>query len=90
MSGIFWSIIKGLNDGLSNTLTDSTATSSNSESDDYLHDWENRIYNSTDEQIDAYLDRHGLYYSVSDNGRYRCEKVLIDYFVENSIKPYYI
>ena len=86
MSSIFWSIIKGL----SNTLTGSTATSSNSESDDYLHDWENRIYNSTDEQIDAYLDRHGLYYSVSDNGRYRCEKVLIDYFVENKIKPYYI
>ena len=85
---MFWKIVECLNNIMVNSLT--SDTESNEDTNDLKEKWQKRIWYSSDEQINRYLDRHGLYYSIEENGRYKCEKVLIDYFVEERIDPYYI
>ena len=85
---MFWKIVESLNNIMVNSLT--SDTESNEDTNDLKEQWQKRIWYSSDEQINRYLDRHGLYYSIEENGRYKCENVLIDYFVEEQIKPYYI
>lgn len=85
---MFWKIVECLNNIMVNSLT--SDTESNESTNDLKEQWQKRIWYSSDEQINRYLDRHGLYYSIEENGRYKCEKVLIDYFVEERIDPYYI
>ena len=41
-------------------------------------------------EIERYLERNGLYYSIEHDGRYKCEKILIDYFVDSNIDVYKI
>ena len=85
---MFWKIVECLNNIIVNTLT--SDIESNKDTDDLRKRWQKRIWYSSDEQINRYLDRHGLYYSIEENGRYKCENVLIDYFVKEQIDPYYI
>ena len=85
---MFWKIVECLNNIMVNSLT--SDTESNESTNDLKEQWQKRIWYSSDEQINRYLDRHGLYYSIEENGRYKCEKVLIDDFVEEQIDPYYI
>lgn len=85
---MIWKIVECLNNIMVNSLT--SDIDSNENTNDLKEQWQKRIWYSSDEQINRYLDRHGLYYSIEENGRYKCEKVLIDYFVEEKIDPYYI
>ena len=85
---MFWKIVECLNNIMVNSLT--SDTESNENTNDLKEQWQKRIWYSSDEQINRYLDRHGLYYSIEENGRYKCENVLIDYFVKEQIDPYYI
>ena len=92
--GIFWSLIKGLNEVLINSLT---CESNEYESVDenlveslQIDEWYKQLHYSTDHEIDRYLERNGLYYSVKNDGRYKCEKVLLDYFIDMNIDVYKI
>lgn len=85
---MFWKIVECLNNILVNSLT--CDTKSNTDTNALKERWQKIIWHSSNEQITRYLDKYGLYYSIEENGRYKCENVLIDYFVENQIDPYYI
>ena len=92
--GIFWSLIKGLNEVLINSLT---CESNKHESVDenlveslQIDEWYKQLHYSTDDEIDRYLERNGLYYNIEHDGRYKCEKVLIDYFIDMNIDVYKI
>ena len=83
---MFWKLVNILNETLVGALTQESK-----ETEDLKSQWEKRIYYSSDEQLEKYLYEHGLqYYSIKDLGRYKIEKMLIDYMVKNEIKPYYI
>lgn len=83
---MFWKLVNILNETLIGALTQES-----NETEDLKSQWEKRIYYSSDEQLERYLCRHGLqYYSIKDCGRYKIEKMLIDYMTKNEIKPYYI
>lgn len=83
---MFWKLVNILNETLIGALTQES-----NETGDLKSQWEKRIYYSSDEQLERYLCRHGLqYYSIKDYGRYKIEKMLIDYMTKNEIKPYYI
>lgn len=83
---MFWKLVNILNETLIGALTQES-----NETEDLKNQWEKRIYYSSDEQLERYLCRHGLqYYSIKDYGRYKIEKMLIDYMTKNEIKPYYI
>lgn len=83
---MFWRLVNILNETLVGALTQES-----NETEDLKSQWEKRIYYSSDEQLERYLCRHGLqYYSIKDYGRYKIEKMLIDYMIKNEIKPYYI
>ena len=83
---MFWKLVNILNEALVGALTQESK-----ETEDLKSQWEKRIYYSSDEQLERYLYEHGLqYYSIEDYGRYKIEKMLIDYMVKNEIKPYYI
>lgn len=83
---MFWKLVNILNETLVGALTQES-----NETEDLKNQWEKRIYYSSDEQLERYLCRHGLqYYSIKDYGRYKIEKMLIDYMTKNEIKPYYI
>ena len=86
---MFWKLVNILNETLVGALTQESKESK--ETEDLKSQWEKRIYYSSDEQLERYLYEHGLqYYSIKDYGRYKIEKMLIDYMVKNEIKPYYI
>ena len=92
--GIFWSLIKGLNEVLINSLT---CESNEHESVDenlvenlQTDEWYKQLHYSTDDEIDRYLERNGLYYNIEHDGRYKCEKVLLDYFINMNIDVYKI
>lgn len=85
---MIWKIVERLNNIMVYGLT--SGAESNTDNNDLKEKWQKRIWYCSDEQIDKYLNRHGLYYSIEENGRYKCEKVLIDYFVKEQIDPYYI
>ena len=83
---MFWKLVNMLNETLVGALTQESK-----ETEDLKSQWEKMIYYSSDEQLERYLYDHGLqYYSIKDLGRYKIEKMLIDYMVKNEIKPYYI
>ena len=92
--GIFWSLIKGLNEVLINSLT---CESNEHESVDgnlveslQIDEWYKQLHYSTDNEIDRYLEKNGLYYNIEHDGRYKCEKVLLDYFIDMNIDVYKI
>lgn len=78
-----------LNDILTNTLTCEGNTDT-SQGNDLKEDWYKQIRYSSDDEINRYLDKNGLYYNIEDDGRYKCEKILIDYFVDRNINVYRI
>ena len=62
---MFWKIVESLNNIMVNSLT--SDTESNESTNDLKEQWQKRIWYSSDEQINRYLDRHGLYYSIEEN-----------------------
>lgn len=85
---MLWSIINKFNKILINTLTyDSNNVASTEELKDK---WYYQLHYSTDLQINRYLSRYGKYYSVENDGRFKCESILLDYFINNNIDVFYI
>lgn len=78
-----------LNDILTNTLT-CEGNADTSQGNNLKEDWYKQIHYSSDDEINRYLYKNGLYYNIEDNGRYKCEKILIDYFVDSNIDVYKI
>lgn len=90
---IFWSIVKGLNDALTNTLKEFSTSSEVKEvnyREELEKDWLKHLYNCSDEELDKYCDYYGLYRSVKENGRYTCEHVIARYCADHEIQFYYI
>ena len=89
---IFWSLIEGLNNILINSLScESDAHEEVNKKESSCEDeWYKQLHYSTDDEINRYLERNGLYYSIENDGRYKCEKILIDYFVDSNIDVYRI
>ena len=89
---IFWSLIEGLNDILINSLScgSDTHEGTNIKENSKEDEWYKQLHYSTDNEIDRYLERNGLYYSIEHDGRYKCEKILIDYFANSNINVYKI
>lgn len=89
---IFWSLLEGLNDILINSLScgSDTHEGTNIKENSKEDEWYKQLHYSTDNEIDRYLERNGLYYSIEHDGRYKCEKILIDYFVDSNIDVYRI
>ena len=54
---MFWKIVECLNNIMVNSLT--SDTESNESTNDLKEQWQKRIWYSSDEQINRYLDRHG-------------------------------
>ena len=92
--GIFWSLIKGLNEVLINSLSCDTNTHESADKNLaeslQIDEWYKQLHYSTDNEIDRYLERNGLYYNTEHDGRYKCEKVLLDYFIDRNIDVYKI
>ena len=85
---MLWGIINKFNDILINTLTcESGDTGSINELKDK---WYHQLHYSTDSQINSYLSKYGKYYSVENDGRFKCESILLDYFINNNIDVFYI
>lgn len=82
-------IIGCLNDILTNTLT-CEGNADTSQGNDLKEDWYKQIHYSSDDEINRYLEKNGLYYNIENDGRYKCEKILIDYFVDSNIDVYKI
>ena len=91
---IFWSLIEGLNDVLINSLSRDTNTHESADKNLaeslQIDEWYKQLHYSTDNEIDRYLERNGLYYSIEHDGRYKCENVLLDYFIDMNIDVYKI
>ena len=89
---MFWSLIEGLNNILINSLScESDAHEEVNKKESLQKDeWYKQIHYSTDDEINRYLEKNGLYYSIEHDGRYKCEKILIDYFVGSNIDVYKI
>ena len=88
---MFWKIVESLNNIMVSALTPSEDYNNEETNTDKLkEEWQKKIWYSSDDELNRYLDRHGLYFSVEQDGRYKCENVLIDYFVDRKIDPYYI
>ena len=90
--GMFWNLIEGLNNILINSLSceSDTHEETNIKESSYEDEWYKQLHYSTDDEIDRYLEKNGLYYSIGNDGRYKCEKILIDYFVDSNIDVYKI
>ena len=85
---MLWSIISKFNEILINTLTyDSNNVASTEELKDK---WYHQLHYCSDSQINCYLSRYGKYYSVENDGRLKCESILLDYFISNNIDVFYI
>lgn len=87
---LFWNIVNGLNDFLKDSLEASTEVSVDKDNTLLEDVWRKQLSYSTDEEINRYLSKNGLYYTVEENSRYKCEKILIDYFVDSNIDVYKI
>ena len=89
---MFWNLIKGLNNILINSLScESNAhEGTNIKESSQKDEWYKQLHYSNDDEINRYLERNGLYYSIEHDGRYKCEKILIDYFVNSNIDVYKI
>ena len=89
---IFCSLIEGLNDILINSLSCGSDTHEGTNIKESLQSdaWYKQLHYSTDDEINRYLKKNGLYYSIEHDGRYKCEKILIDYFIDRKIDVYRI
>lgn len=90
---IFWSIVKGLNDVLTNTLKgfETNEESSNTNRrDEIRNEWVRRLYDCSDDELDGYCRWYGLYRSVEENGRYRCIHEIADYCADKDIEFYHM
>ena len=89
---IFWSLIEGLNNILINSLSCESDTRKEVNKKESLQsdEWYKQLHYSTDDEINRYLERNGLYYNIEHDGRYKCEKVLLDYFINMNIDVYKI
>ena len=87
---IFWSLIEGLNSILVNSMSCESGTHENIKESSREDEWYKQLHCSTDDEIDRYLERNGLYYNIEHDGKYKCEKILIDYFVDSNIDVYKI
>ena len=89
---MFWNLIEGLNNILINSLScgSDTHEETNIKESSCEDEWYKQLHYSTDDEIDRYLKRNGLYYSIEHDGRYKCEKILIDYFADSNIDVYKI
>ena len=89
---MFWNLIEGLNNILINSLSCESDTNegTNIKESSQKDEWYKQLHYSTDDEIDRYLEKNGLYYSIGNDGRYKCEKILIDYFVDSNIDVYKI
>ena len=89
---IFWSLIEGLNNILIDSLScePDTHEEINKKESSNEDAWYKQLHYSNDDEINRYLERNGLYYSIEHDGRYKCEKILIDYFVNSNINVYKI
>ena len=83
-----WSIINKINEILINTLTHESDNTVNN--NDLENRWYYQLHYSTDSQINCYLSKYGKYYSVENDGRVKCESILLDYFTSNNIDVFYI
>ena len=72
---IFWSLIEGLNGILINSLSCESGT----------HEGANIKESSCEDEW-----YKQLHYSIEHDGRYKCEKILIDYFIDRNIDVYRI
>lgn len=86
MKGIFFTVVGILNDIVVNTLT-----YNNNANDDFKEDYNNidkYIYNLSDDELESKLNRTKYhYYSIADNSRCTCEKLLIQYCKDFKIYP---
>ena len=87
---LFWNIVNGLNDFLKDSLEASTEVSVDKDNTLLEDAWRKQLSYSTDEEINRYLSKNGLYYTIEENSRYKCEKILIDYFIDRNIDVYRI
>ena len=89
---MFWNLIEGLNNILINSLSCESDTHEeiNIKESSQKDEWYKQIHYSTDDEINRYLKKNGLYYSIEHDGRYKCEKILIDYLVDSNIDVYKI
>lgn len=86
MKGMFFTVIGILNDIVVNTLTYNNEAD-NSFKEDY-NNIDKYIYNLTDYELQSKLDKTKYhYYSISENSRYTCEKLLIQYCKDFKIYP---
>lgn len=89
---IFWSIVKGLNDVLTNSFksfaTDEEISNANRR-DEIRNEWVRRLYDCSDEEIDRYCNWYVLHRSVEENGRYKCIHTIADYCADKGIKFYH-
>ena len=85
---MLWSIINKFNEILINTLTYESGNTVNA--NELKNKWYYQLHYSTDLQINSYLSKYGKYYSVENDGRFKCESILLDYFINNNIDVFYI
>ena len=89
---IFWSIVEGLNNVLTNTLkgfeTNEEINNTNHR-DEIRDEWVRRLYDCSDEEINRYCDWYVLYRSVEENGRYKCIHTIADYCADRGIEFYH-
>lgn len=91
---IFWSIVKRLNDVLTNTLKEFGNNKNEMVSKDDIREvlrdeWVRHLYDATDLEINRYCDWYVLHCSVEENGRYKCINTIADYCSDKGIEYYY-
>lgn len=91
---IFWSIVKGLNDVLTNTLKEFGNNKNDTVSKDDIREiirdeWVRHLYDCSDEELNRYCDWYVLHRSVEENGRYKCINTIADYCADKGIEFYY-
>ena len=80
---IFWSLIEGLNEVLINSLSCESNTHESADKNLaeslQIDEWYKQLHYSTDNEIDRYLERNGLYYNIEHDESVR---VLLEYLTE--------
>ena len=91
---IFWSIVKGLNNALTNSLkgfatNENEEVSNTNRRDEIRDEWVERLYDCTDVEINRYCDWYALHRSIEENGRYKCIHTIAEYCADRGIEFYY-
>ena len=89
---IFWSIVNGLNNVLTNSLkgfATNEEVSNTNRRDEIRDEWVRRLYDCSDEELNRYCDWYVLHRSVEENGRYKCIHTIADYCADKGIKFYH-